>query len=163
MDTFYAVDGWWTKWITNCWLREYMERKTSRVSTVNYSEPCQLSNKECFAKIVNGFWPLTISEKTLHLRCLTGFFSFTRSRNFLSLISTTSDMAKLLVNFRFDKGFWRKTKIWYGCRIGHFTLFYISNSHVFLLVKHTIFVQVLKTEFKMSPESRFLKFFWLFC
>ena len=37
-----------------------------------YSEPCQTSKMECFAKIVNGCKPLTIFAKHA-IRCLTGF------------------------------------------------------------------------------------------
>ena len=39
-----------------------------------YSEPCQVSKVELFAKIVNGWKPLIIFAKKLHLRCLTGFW-----------------------------------------------------------------------------------------
>ena len=37
-----------------------------------YSEPCQTSRMEGFAKIVNSFLALNYFRKTLHLICLTG-------------------------------------------------------------------------------------------
>ena len=37
-----------------------------------YSEPCQTSKIEIFAKIVNSLKPLTIFTEKLDLRCLTG-------------------------------------------------------------------------------------------
>ena len=41
--------------------------------TQAYSEPCQTSNMECFAKIVKEFQPLTIFTKILVLGCLAMF------------------------------------------------------------------------------------------
>ena len=41
--------------------------------TEAYLELSQTSTMELFAKIVNGFWPLTIFAKMLPRRCLTGF------------------------------------------------------------------------------------------
>ena len=41
--------------------------KASIIDTEAYTEPCQTSKMECFAKEVNYFC------KTLHLRYLTGF------------------------------------------------------------------------------------------
>ena len=38
-----------------------------------YSEPCQTSKIELFAKIVDGFLAINYFFKTHHLRCLTGF------------------------------------------------------------------------------------------
>ena len=38
-----------------------------------YSEPCQKSNMELFAKIVNSWKPLTTSAKKFLLWCLTTF------------------------------------------------------------------------------------------
>ena len=44
------------------------------VDTEVYSELCQTSEMERFAKMVNGLQPLTAIAKILHLRCMTGFW-----------------------------------------------------------------------------------------
>ena len=39
-----------------------------------YSESCQTSKMEPFAKTVSGLQTLTVFPRNLHLRCLTGFW-----------------------------------------------------------------------------------------
>ena len=45
-----------------------------KISTLEtYSEPCQISKMQCFAKIVDGFYPLTIFLKHSFLDVWQGF------------------------------------------------------------------------------------------
>ena len=73
------------------WYSNWFKNETSLTLNTNseaYSEPCQTSKMEIFAKIMNGFWLFLqktpssefASEasidlrKKFHLRCLTGFW-----------------------------------------------------------------------------------------
>ena len=51
---------------------EFLAATDSPVCPEVYSEPCQTSKMEYFAKVVKGWNPLTTFSKTLHPRCLPG-------------------------------------------------------------------------------------------
>ena len=103
-NTFFTEHLWTTasssrrlSVICYLWYSNWFKNETSLILNTNseaYSEPCQTSKMEIFAKIVNGFWLFFAKNfildvwkdsefaseasndlrKKFHLRCLTGFW-----------------------------------------------------------------------------------------